>query len=75
MNDRILELAVQAELYVDWNGRPYPRAMSSEECRAAYAKFAELIVRECIAQVRKDENGPAYEAATRIWEHFGGEHG
>ena len=71
MNDRILELAVQAELYVDWNGRPYPRAMSSEECRAAYAKFSELIVRECIAQVRKDENGPAYEAAGRIWEHFG----
>ena len=34
-------------------------------------KFAELIVRECIAQVRKDENGPAYEAAGRIAEHFG----
>ena len=29
------------------------------------------IVRECIAQVRKDENGPAYEAAGRIAEHFG----
>jgi len=38
-------------------------------------KFAELIVKGCIAQVRKDENGPAYEAAARIWEHFGGEHG
>jgi hypothetical protein len=34
-------------------------------------KFAELIVRECIAQVRKDENGPAYEAVGRIAEHFG----
>ena len=34
-------------------------------------KFSELIVRECIAQVRKDENGPAYEAAGRIAEHFG----
>ena len=34
-------------------------------------KFAELIVRDCIAQVRKDENGPAYEAAGRIAEHFG----
>jgi hypothetical protein len=45
--------------------------MSSEECRAAYAKFSELIVKGCIAQVRKDENGPAYEAAGRIWEHFG----
>jgi len=30
-----------------------------------------LIVRECIAQVRKDENGPAYEAAGRIAQHFG----
>jgi len=29
------------------------------------------IVRECIAQVRKDENGPAYEAAGRIAQHFG----
>jgi hypothetical protein len=34
-------------------------------------KFSELIVRECIAQVRKDENGPAYEAAGRIAQHFG----
>jgi hypothetical protein len=54
MNDRILELAVQAELYVDWNGRPYPRAMSAEECRAAYAKFAELIIadtREACAKI------------------------
>jgi len=33
-------------------------------------KFAELIVRECIAQVQKDENGPAYEAAGRIARHF-----
>ena len=64
MNDRILELAVQAELYVDWNGRPYPRAMSSEECRAAYAKFAELIVRECCDQVRMVD-------AMEIKEHFG----
>jgi hypothetical protein len=34
-------------------------------------KFAELIVRECIKQARKDENGPAYEAVGRIAEHFG----
>ena len=54
MNDRILELAVQAELYVDLNGRPYPRAMSAEECRAAYEKFAELIIsytREACAKI------------------------
>jgi hypothetical protein len=33
--------------------------------------FAKSIVRECIKQVQKDENGPAYEAAGRIAEHFG----
>ena len=75
MNERIMELATQAGLYNDWNGKPWPTAMSCEECNAAYARFAELIVKGCIAQVRKDENGPAYEAATRIWEHFGDEHG
>ena len=36
-----------------------------------FQKFAESIVRECIAQVRKEKNGPAYEAAGRIAEHFG----
>jgi len=44
--------------------------MPDERC---LEQFANLIVRECIAQVRKDENGPAYEAAGRIWEHFGNE--
>lgn len=73
MNERIVELALQAGLLYMKNGKPYPAAMSYEECMADYAKFAELIVRECIAQVRKDENGPAYEAAGRIWEYFGDE--
>jgi hypothetical protein len=37
----------------------------------AIKKFAELIIRECIKQARKDENGPAYEAVARIARHFG----
>jgi len=38
---------------------------------AELAEAQAEIVRECIAQVRKDENGPAYEAAGRIAQHFG----
>ena len=48
MNQRIQELAEQAGLYVDLpSGTPWPRAMSAEECEAAYKKFARLIVFEC----------------------------
>ena len=64
MNERIVELALQAGLLYMKNGKPYPAAMSSEECRAAYAKFAELIVRECCDQVRMVD-------AMEIKEHFG----
>jgi len=71
MNDRILELAVQAELYVDWNGRPYPRAMSSEECRAAYAKFAELLLQECIDLANHSNVTGVSVIGERIKEHFG----
>ena len=48
MNEQIKQLAEQAGLYVDLNGRPWPRNMSAEESETAYKKFAELIVRECI---------------------------
>ena len=43
MNERIQEFAEQAGLYVDLpSGTPWPRAMSAEECEAAYKKFARL---------------------------------
>ena len=61
MNKRILKIAEQAYEYVD----------ISNSGELFEEKFAEAIVRECIAQVRKDENGPAYEAAGRIAQHFG----
>jgi len=53
MNERIQELLSQAGLYVDLNGRPWPRAMSAEESEATYKKFAELIVQDCIGKVTK----------------------
>ena len=71
MNQRIRELAEQAKQ--ELADRPkgmfsMPLIVTQEKFNE---KFAELIVRECIAQVRVDENGPAYEAAGRIAEHFG----
>ena len=62
MNGRIKELAGQT---LCWEGE----GMFSGQVELE--QFAESIVRECIAQVRKDDNGPAYHAAGRIAEHFG----
>lgn len=53
MNERIQELAEQAGMYVDLYGKPWPKSMSAEECEAAYKKFAELIVSECVGIVDK----------------------
>ena len=80
MNERIQQLAQEAGMYVDLKGKPWPKWMSAEECEVAYKKFAELIVRECLAQVsRVDdmlEDEPAQKAAvawvaSSIAEHFG----
>jgi hypothetical protein len=69
MNQRIQELAQQSELYVDLYGRPYPRAMSAEESNAAYKKFAQLIVQECVLISRTSTDG--FSAGKRMEEHFG----
>ena len=80
MNKQILKLAVESGLYVDLYGKPWPKSMSAEECNAAYQKFAESIVQECLAQVaRVDdmlEDDPAQTAAvawvaSSIADHFG----
>jgi len=84
MNGQIRELAHNAGLYVDLGHTVYPRAMSAEECEAAYAKFAELIVKECMkvaAFKDADTNVVGYmaiyrlqgrsTAAQMIKEHFG----
>lgn len=46
MNPLILELATKAGLYVDVNGKPWPRNMNGEDIEGAYSKFAELIMQE-----------------------------
>jgi len=51
MNEQILKLGVEAGLYVDLNGTPWPRAMSAEESEAAYEKFAQLIVQDVLNEV------------------------
>ena len=75
MNKQIKELAQEAGMYVDLNGNPWPKWMSAEECEVAYAKFAELIVRECadVLLKWKGEPFPFDEdlAASLIKEHFG----
>jgi hypothetical protein len=51
MNEQIKELAEQAGLYVDLEGSPWPRAMSAEECEAAYVKFAELLLKDVLSDL------------------------
>tara|TARA_B110000503_G_C7102109_1_gene394289 strand:+ start:797 stop:1018 length:222 start_codon:yes stop_codon:yes gene_type:complete len=70
MNERIKELAAQAGFAV-WGDAVFMYDPKDTLDATVVKKFAESIVRECVAQVRKDENGPAYEAAGRIAEHFG----
>jgi hypothetical protein len=80
MNERITQLAEKAGLYVDLYGKPWPKSMSAEECEAAYKKFAELIVKECMAcstwvgKMNTDSSEPiqtAHAINQRIKQHFG----
>lgn len=48
MNKKILELAIDAGIYIELScGGAYPRSMSAEESDRNYQKFAELIIYEC----------------------------
>jgi hypothetical protein len=69
MNERILQFAIEAGMYVDLNGKPWPKWMGAEECELAYARFAELIVKEC-ADFLKDKLDDHF-AAEQLEEHFG----
>ena len=71
MNEQITQLAVKAGLYVDLNGRPWPKSMSAEECEVAYKKFAELIVRECAGKVDWILAEGGKTQGDLIKEHFG----
>ena len=78
MNKQIQLLAQQAGMYVDLNGSPWPKWMGAEECEVAYAKFAELIIRECVKVCadRGTHHDGLYSAwaddcSKRIGKHFG----
>lgn len=72
MNGRIQELAQEAGLYVDVNGKPWPRNMNGEDIEGAYQKFAQLIVAECIEINKQELSFNAFETLTnRYQEHFG----
>jgi hypothetical protein len=81
MNDRIRELREQAE---EWVCKNYPDAMddNDEFHSQTMAKFAELIVRECIAQCESQNTviitdmgteawGEISDAVEQIKQHFG----
>ena len=74
MNERIQKLTEQAGIELPNNvvdGINGPGVVSEKD---KLAKFAELIVRECIEQVITGPNGPAHyavEAALRLKKHFG----
>ena len=70
MNERIEALKKLATKEV-WSENQYNGAPEFDRYELDTDMFAELIIRECIKQARKDENGPAYEAVARIARHFG----
>jgi hypothetical protein len=71
MNQRIQELAEQATTIVEMVG---PQGYASSYANFDREKFAELIVRECIEQVKdfyQEDRFDCFNAAERIKEHFG----
>jgi hypothetical protein len=72
MNKRIKELAEQAGMYVEVKGEPWPKWMGAEECEAAYARFAELIVQECAVVIEKNLfKGIGWNTSRAVKQHFG----
>lgn len=74
MNDELIKMAFDANLlsYQDYpptNKGYFPSEYPVET--EDLEKFAQLIVRECLRQIRKDENGSASDAIGRIAEYFG----
>ena len=71
MNKQIQKLAEQAGMYVDVNGKPWPKWMGAEECEAAYARFAELIVREMLVTCEEHPAWTGRMIGEKIKQHFG----
>ena len=69
MNERIRELAEQAEKYADENFKGEPTYSEAYD-----SKFAELIVKECISICKEKERPNLYgvrEVEQRLKKHFG----
>lgn len=74
MNERIQELAEQAGFYVAGNKIYIPS--TSEDITSCQTKFAEMIVRECMAVgfaavATIDDGCHAVDVYDRIKDHFG----
>lgn len=66
------KLAEQAGLYVDLNGKPWPKWLGAEECELAYARFAELIVEECTTVIERNLfQNIGYNTSRAVKRHFG----
>jgi hypothetical protein len=81
MNERIFELAKQADL-IQWDTLPSGARTPDHESVVKARKFAELIVQECMTTILKEskwywdkdefESSNAIQAAARrVKEHFG----
>ena len=71
MNNEIKQLCEQAKAYANESTKEFIGDEPVVWMDYYTEKFAQLIIKECIKQARKDENSPAYEAVGRIAEHFG----
>jgi hypothetical protein len=73
MNERLKQLAELAGMYVDVKGEPWPRWMGAEECEAAYAKFAELIVEKCAGIIESQDVDPSFKLrmSWAVKQYFG----
>ena len=69
MNERIQELIGQAQKEV-WGNSPYNGSPEFEGYELDAEKFAELIVKECISELR-DAFDMTIEEGNHLKEHFG----
>jgi hypothetical protein len=72
MHPQIQKLAQEAGLYVDVNGKPWPRNMNGEDIEGAYQKFAELVIQECATVVERNLfQGIGWNTSRAVKQHFG----
>ena len=71
MNKKIKDLAIEAGLYVDLNGKPWPRNMTGEDIEAFYEKFAYLLIDECAKKVDKVRRQGGWYYGEIIRKEFG----